>query len=230
MPRRSPDREAHRDEDGRTVPRIVSLMKLLIATRNKHKLVEIRQILAIPSLELIGMEAYREIPDVVEDGDTFEANARKKAVTLALATGLWTLADDSGLEVDALGGEPGVWSARYAGEPVDYAANNAKLLKVLGNTMQREARFRCVIALSDSLGRAQTVEGRCEGTIIRECRGKEGFGYDPLFVPQGHRLTFAEMESEEKNRISHRGKALQRVAETWGSLLRGEPDALARWG
>jgi XTP/dITP diphosphohydrolase len=204
-------------------------MKLLIATRNNHKVGEIRQMLAVPSLELIGMEAYREVPEVVEDGDTFEANARKKAVTVARATGLWTLADDSGLEVDALGGEPGVWSARYAGEPADYAANNAKLLKALGNTTHREARFRCVIALSDSRGRAQTVEGRCEGAIIHECRGKQGFGYDPLFVPRGFRLTFAEMDSDEKNRISHRGKALQQAAETWGGLLRGEPEALARW-
>jgi len=204
-------------------------MKLLIATRNNHKLREIREILAIPSLELIGMEAFREIPEVVEDGDTFEANARKKAVTLARATGLWTLADDSGLEVDALGGEPGVRSARYAGVPVDYAANNGKLLKALGTGMRREARFRCAIALSDPEGRSQTVDGRCEGTLIRECRGKQGFGYDPLFVPRGCRLTFAEMEGEEKNRISHRGKALRRAVEAWGSLLRGEPEALTRW-
>jgi len=204
-------------------------MKLLIATRNNHKLVEIRQILAVPSLELIGMEAYDGIPEVVEDGDTFEANARKKAVTLALATGLWTLADDSGLEVDALGGEPGVWSARYAGEPVDYAANNAKLFAALGNTTHREARFRCVIALSDPLGRAQTVEGRCEGAIIHECRGKQGFGYDPLFVPQGYSETFAEMASAEKNGISHRGKALRQAAETWADVFLGGPEALARW-
>jgi len=204
-------------------------MKLLIATRNNHKMGEIRQILAIPSLELIGMEAYRDIPEVIEDGDTFEANARKKAVTLAKATGLWTLADDSGLEVDALGGEPGVWSARYAGEPVDYAANNAKLLKALANTTRRAARFRCVIALSDPRGRARTVEGRCEGAIIHECRGKQGFGYDPLFVPDGFRETFAEMGSAEKNAISHRGKALQRAAEAWSGLLRGNPESLARW-
>jgi XTP/dITP diphosphohydrolase len=197
-------------------------MKLLIATRNSHKLQEIRQILAVPSLELVSMADFPSIPDVVEDGNTFEANATKKAVTLALATRLWTLADDSGLEVDALGGAPGVWSARYAGEPVNYAANNRKLLKALKNVVNRKARFRCAMALSDPKGQAQVVEGKCEGRIVEECRGAAGFGYDPLFVPDGYSVTFAEMDSEEKNRISHRAVALSLAVQAWRRILDGE--------
>lgn len=205
-------------------------MKVLIATRNLHKLQEIRQILAVPSLELVSSDAFPALPEVVEDGDTFRANAAKKAVTLALATRLWTLADDSGLEVDALGGEPGVWSARYAGEPVDYAANNRKLLRALDHATNRQARFRCAIALSDPEGRFQVVEGTCEGHIIEECRGVQGFGYDPLFVPQDYDVTFAQMGSAVKNRISHRAVALRIAAQTWAGTLSGEPEALARWG
>ena len=124
-------------------------MKLLVATRNKHKLEEIHAILAGLEVELHSALDFPEIPDVVEDGDTFEANAIKKAVTLARATGCWALADDSGLEVEALGNAPGVYSARYAGEPVSYAANNEKLLRELAGQADRRARFRCVIALSD---------------------------------------------------------------------------------
>ena len=190
-------------------------MKLLIATRNPHKLTEIRQILAVPALELVSLGEFPDLPDVVEDGNSFEANAKKKAVTCALATGLWTLADDSGLEVDALGGAPGVRSARYAGEPVDNAANNRKLLNALKDATNRQARFRCTVALSDPKGHAWVVEGTCEGHIIEECRGTEGFGYDPMFVPQGYTATFSEMDGEAKNRISHRAAALRKAAQAW---------------
>ena len=203
-------------------------MKLLIATGNLHKLREIREILAVSSLDLAGLEDFPLLPEVVEDGDTFQANARKKAVTLALATGLWTLGDDSGLEVDALGGEPGVRSARYAGEPVDYAANNTKLLRALARVSNRKARFRCVMALSDPRGRSEVVEGTCEGHIIQECRGLAGFGYDPLFVPDGHEQTFAEMDGELKNRISHRSMALSRAAEAWSAVFRDAPAVFGR--
>ncbi|MBI3986221.1 MAG: XTP/dITP diphosphatase [Lentisphaerae bacterium] len=194
-------------------------MKLLIATRNAHKLEEIRAILAVPGLELLGAMDIPGLPDVVEDGQTFPANAVKKAVTVAMASKLWTLADDSGLEVDALGGAPGVCSARYAGEPCDTAANNAKLLKELSGQTVRTARFRCVLALAMPAGRAQIVEGVCEGTILDAPRGTNGFGYDPLFVPRNHSETFAEMEAALKNRISHRAKALCAARETWGEIF-----------
>lgn len=194
-------------------------MKLLIATRNAHKLAEIRQIFPVPGLELVSALDFPEIPDVVEDGKTLEANAVKKAVSLALATGLYALADDTGLEVEALGGAPGVYSARYAGEPPDYAANNRKLLAELAAHSNRRAQFRCVVAFSDPSGKAQYVEGICRGEIGQALRGTQGFGYDPLFIPEGESRTFAEMDSEEKNQISHRGRALQAAAEAWGEQL-----------
>ena len=195
-------------------------MKLLVATRNKHKLEEIHAILTGLDVELHSALDFPEIPDVIEDGDTFEANAIKKAGTLAYATGCWALADDSGLEVYALGGAPGVYSARYAGEPVSYPANNEKLLRELAGKANRRARFRCVMALSEPTGRAKTVEGRCEGIIITELRGTAGFGYDPLFVPDGYTQTFAEMPADQKNSISHRGRALQAAREKWSTILR----------
>lgn len=194
-------------------------MKLVVATRNKHKLEEIHAILAGLDVELHSALDFPEIPDVVEDGNTFEANAIKKAVTLARATGCWALADDSGLEVEALGNAPGVFSARYAGEPVSYPANNEKLLRELAGKTDRRARFRCAIALSDPQGHAETVEGRCEGHILETLRGTAGFGYDPLFVPEDYPQTFAEMPADLKNAISHRGRALHAAREKWSELL-----------
>ena len=196
-------------------------MKLLVATRNRHKLDEIRQIFALPGLELLAADELPGLPeDVVEDADTFEGNALKKARELCAASGLWTLADDSGLEVAALNNAPGVYSARYAGEPCSYPANNAKLLRALQGVADRRARFRCAIALRAPDGREWTVDGSCNGQIILEARGSNGFGYDPLFVPDGFGLTFAELDGETKNRISHRGHALRRAAEAWHGLLR----------
>jgi len=194
-------------------------MKLVIATRNAHKLEEIQAIFDFEGLEVTSAFDYPEIPDVVEDGDTFEANAIKKAVEIAKATGCWTMADDSGLEVDELGGAPGVYSARYAGEPCSYPANNEKLLRELADKKDRSARFRTVVALSDPGGSVQTVTGECPGVIIEELRGTNGFGYDPLFVPDGHSKTFAELDSEEKNRISHRACALHKAHAAWVDLL-----------
>lgn len=194
-------------------------MNLLVASRNKHKLEEIRAIFNMPEVTLVGADEIKNLPLVVEDGSSFHANAVKKAFTLAMFSRMWTIADDSGLEVDALGGAPGVHSARYAGEPVDYAANNAKLLKEIDGITLRSARFWCVIALASPSGRAQIVEGKCEGRIINELRGQEGFGFDPLFVPDGYEQTFAEMKANLKNSISHRASALRLAKERWSFIL-----------
>lgn len=195
-------------------------MKLLVATRNKHKLEEIRQIFSVPGLTLLAADEVDGIPDdVIEDADTFEGNALKKARELGVASGLWTLADDSGLEVAALNNAPGVYSARYAGEPCSYPANNAKLLRELEGLNNRRARFRCVIALRAPDGREWTVEGRCEGNISEVAQGTNGFGYDPLFFPDGYSQTFAELDSATKNSLSHRGHALRKAAGEWKSML-----------
>ena len=195
-------------------------MRLLVATRNRHKLEEILQIFALPGLELLAADEVPGLPEeVVEDAETFEGNALKKARELCAASGLWTLADDSGLEVAALGNAPGVYSARYAGEPCSTPANNAKLLRELKGVADRRARFRCAIALCAPDGREWTVEGRCAGHIIGEERGANGFGYDPLFVPDGYGQTFAELDGGVKNRISHRGIALAQAAAAWRAML-----------
>ncbi len=194
-------------------------MKLLIASRNPHKLTEIRAIFQLSGLEIVGAHEIEGLPEVIEDGKTFQANAVKKAVSLAMQTKLWTLADDSGLEVEALNGAPGVYSARFAGEPVDYIANNLKLLSLLAKEKHRVARFICVVALSSPTGRAQIVEGVCQGQILHECRGEYGFGYDPLFVPDNCEQTFAQMDAALKNRISHRALALKLAMQKWGELL-----------
>ena len=194
-------------------------MKLLIATRNAHKLEEIRRIFDFSGLEVLSAFDFPDIPDVEEDGDTLEANAIKKATEMARATGCWTLADDSGLEVEALDGAPGVYSARYAGEACSYEKNNQKLLRELSGQSNRNARFRTVIALSSPDGEVRTVEGICPGRIIEELRGEHGFGYDPLFVPEGYEQTFAELSAEEKNTISHRARALQKAQEAWAELF-----------
>ena len=195
-------------------------MKLVIATRNAHKLEEIHDIFDFQNLEVLSAFDFPDVPDVVEDGETLEENAKKKAVEIALATGCWALADDSGLEVDALNGAPGVYSARYAGEHCSYADNNMKLLEELAGKAGRSARFRTVIALSDPGGSVQTVSGECTGSIIEEQRGTNGFGYDPLFVPDGYSQTFAELPVEVKNRISHRANALNKAQDAWSEMLK----------
>jgi XTP/dITP diphosphohydrolase len=186
-------------------------MRILIATMNAGKLREYERLLAdVSGLELETMAALTEPVEVVEDRDTFRGNALKKATEIAQVAGMPCLADDSGLEVDALGGGPGVHSARYAGENATDAENNAKLLVALSETSEarRTARFRCAIVLVDQNGRElAAAEGACEGRITREPRGTHGFGYDPLFVPEGHARTMAELGPETKNEISHRAKA-----------------------
>ena len=190
-------------------------MKLLIATRNAHKLEEIRAIFNFQDLKICSALDFPDIPDTVEDHDTFEGNAIKKAQELCDATGLAAIADDSGLEVDALGGAPGVTSARYAGEPCDYEANNQKLLRELEEKESRRARFVTVLALCRPGEEPLTIKGTCEGVIIDKLLGTNGFGYDPLFVPDGYTETFAELPAEVKNKISHRANALSEASKHW---------------
>ena len=186
-------------------------MKLVLATRNQDKVREIGEILKIEDgIELLSLHNYPDAPDVVEDGKTYEENAIKKASELAEYTGHLTIADDSGLEVDALGGAPGVHSARYAGENASDQDRVVKLLDALQNVPgdRRSGRFICAVAIADPLAQVLVVRGVCKGRIIRMPRGTEGFGYDPVFVPVGHDKTFAELGDEIKNQISHRAKAL----------------------
>lgn len=184
-------------------------MRLLLGTKNSGKIREIKQILAgIPSLELL---TFREQPfsDVPEDRETLEENARKKAQQILYETGLAVLAEDSGLEVQALGGAPGVQSARFAGETKDDRANIEKLLDVLKNVTDRRARFRCVAVLHLADGQEFLGEGTLSGWIALEPRGTAGFGYDPVFIPVGYDATLAELGTEIKNQISHRRRAIE---------------------
>ncbi len=185
--------------------------KILVATRNNGKINEIRAILQNISIELLSLNSFPELPDVVEDGETFEENALKKARVMALATGIAALADDSGLCVDALNGRPGVLSARYAGEGASDEEKCARILEEMKDVpdVSRTARFICVLALIAPNGYEKLFKGACEGKIIREMRGSGGFGYDPIFYYPGSGLTFAEMDREAKNRVSHRGRALR---------------------
>lgn len=186
-------------------------MKLLLATRNPGKVAEMRSLLAGLPLTLISAAEIEDAPEVEEDADTLEGNARRKAEALYAYSGLPSLADDTGLEVDALDGRPGVRSARYAGPAADDAANRRKLLEELDGAERRSARFRTVVAYVDATG-MHYFEGICPGMIIHEERGSGGFGYDSIFVPDGTDRTFAELGSDEKNEMSHRGRALQLVS------------------
>ena len=186
-------------------------MKLYIATHNQHKVREISQILP-------GFEVIPDDPDGVEEtAPDFAGNALIKVRAIAAKhKGSWCLADDSGLEVKALGGEPGVRSARYAGEPSSTPNNNALLLRNLTGVTNRTARFTCCCALVDPDGREHVVHGHCPGHIAEQAAGVEGFGYDPLFVPDGYGKSFAELSADEKNAISHRGRALAEVKKIIG--------------
>jgi len=188
-------------------------MKLLVATGNKGKLKEIQHLLDDSNIEIIGLDQLENPPHVIEDGQTFAENACKKASEMAKFSGYLTLADDSGLVVAALNGAPGVYSARYAGEQGDDAANNAKLLAEMKNVAddKRQAAFHCVAALAWPDGRCESFDGQLQGIILRSARGEDGFGYDPLFMVPEYGKTTAELSLETKNRISHRGHALRKV-------------------
>lgn len=191
------------------------MVEILVATRNRHKLREFRQMFEGTKYELVTLDTIPNAPEVIEDGDTFQANADKKARQLAEFSGRITIADDSGIEIDALDGRPGVWSARYAGVDGDGAddANNAKMLVELEGVPdeRRTARYRCVLAVVRPDGVARYADGSCEGRIGYAPRGQHGFGYDPYFLVTGNfdGRTMAELEPAEKNAISHRGKALE---------------------
>jgi len=184
---------------------------LLIATRNSGKLAELRAMLEDTSVSVLCLDDVGADFDVVEDGKTFAENASKKALETARRTRLWAVADDSGLEVDALGGDPGVMSARFAGESATDEENNRKLLRLLQNVPRpdRTARFRCFIALATPDGVRFVVDGACEGHITSEPIGSNGFGYDPVFYSTDLGTTFGKTQTEEKNRVSHRARALR---------------------
>ncbi len=186
-------------------------MRLVIASRNKKKAEELSRILGndFEVVTLSDIEAV--IPEVEEDTNTFVGNAIKKAVWVAHWVGDLVLADDSGLEVMALGGRPGVYSARFAGPEKDDFKNNQKLLEMLEGVRDRSARFVCAVGIADSNGLIGVCRGEVWGTISREMRGSNGFGYDPLFVPKGYDKTFAELPSHQKDQISHRKIALERA-------------------
>jgi XTP/dITP diphosphohydrolase len=190
-------------------------MKLVVATRNRGKVEEIREILSDLPIQVYSLENFPDAPEVEEDGDTFEENASKKASVIARYTGLPTIADDSGLQVDALNGEPGVRSARFAGKGASDAERNAKLLSLLRGIPypERTARFVCVVALARPGERPSLFRGECQGYITDRPRGKSGFGYDPLFLVPEYGRTFAELGPRIKNRISHRAKALGKLKE-----------------
>ncbi|MDI3534105.1 MAG: XTP/dITP diphosphohydrolase [Thermosediminibacterales bacterium] len=193
----------------------MDMNKIVIASRNKGKIKEIKSILSELPLLVKSIDDFKGLPEVKEDGDTFKQNAVKKAKTIMEILDLPVLADDSGLEVDYIGGLPGVRSARFAGENATDEQNNKKLLKLLEGVSfnERTARFVCVMALALPQGSIFTTTGSCEGYIATEPKGKHGFGYDPLFFIPEYNATMAELGDDLKNRISHRAKALSKMKQ-----------------
>jgi XTP/dITP diphosphohydrolase len=207
-----------------SVRRATELLRIVLATANSHKVQEIRDALRLPGIVLETLREHPEVEPVEETGESFEENARLKSERTAQATGLLSLADDSGLEVEALGGAPGLRSARFAGENASDAENRRALVNALRGKGEPpfRARFVCVLLLASPEGRVRTFEGRCPGEIYLEERGCSGFGYDPLFVPEGFAKTFAEMAIEQKREISHRGRALRALERYLRGLMTRE--------
>jgi XTP/dITP diphosphohydrolase len=195
--------------------------RVVLATRNGGKVAELRRILSAYDVELVGLDVFPELGEVAETGATFVDNALLKAGEVSGATGLVAIADDSGLTVEALNGMPGILSARWAGNHGDDAANLDLVLAQLADLPddRRGAAFVCAAAAASPDGRQVVVEGRIEGMLLRERRGTGGFGYDPIFQPDGEQLTTAEMTPERKDEISHRGKAFRALAPRLGDLL-----------
>lgn len=195
------------------------LITLVIATRNKGKTSEIRDLLKGFPINIKNLDDFGPIPEVEEDGNTFDENAYKKASFAARILGLPALSDDSGLLVEALGGAPGVHSARYAGENATDKQRRDKLLQAMEEKTDRRAAFECVISIAVPTGAALTYEARCEGLIAREPAGSNGFGYDPVFYYPPLKKTFAELTIQEKSHVSHRGKALREVRDECDKVL-----------
>jgi len=192
---------------------------LVLATRNKGKVLEFQEILKEYPVEIRCLSDFGPIPEVEEDGETFDDNAYKKALFTAKVLGLPAISDDSGLVVEALGGEPGVHSARYAGPGASDQDNIEKLLAELKGEKNRRAAFHCVVSIAVPSGPALTYEGSCQGVITEEVQGEGGFGYDPVFYCPELGKTFAQASMEEKNKISHRGKALHEVGAEFDKIL-----------
>ena len=188
------------------------MRKIVIASRNRKKAREVQEILEGLPYEVTTLADYPDCPEVIEDGETFEANSEKKAREVCSYTGEWSLADDSGLVVDTLGGEPGVYSARYGGFETDEERNRYLLKNLAAFPMnRRQARFVCCATLYGGGRRLCQVTGSCEGTILFAPKGHNGFGYDPLFLPVGYERSMAELTAAEKHAISHRGQALRKI-------------------
>lgn len=204
----------------------MGMRKIVLSTGNKHKVEEIKDILKDINIEVLSKnDVDIEEFEVIEDGETLEANSIKKAQALADKINYMVLADDSGLFVDSLNGEPGVYSSRYAGEEGNDKKNNEKLLNNLKDIDDRSGSFRTIIALITEDKKTYTVEGVCNGTIGFELKGHNGFGYDPLFVPDGYELTFSELGDDIKNKISHRALALNELKIILEKLLKDENNA-----
>lgn len=188
-------------------------MKLVVATKNKKKLKEIKEILPDLNLKITSLVDYKKTPRIIENGRTFKDNAIKKAVKVAHFTKKLTLGEDSGLEVEALGGKPGIYSSRFSGKDKNDLRNNLKLLKLLDDLplRERKARYVCAVALADKDGLLGVVEGRCNGLIGFELKGNSGFGYDPLFIIPKYKKTFAQLGEKIKHKMSHRYHALKKA-------------------
>jgi XTP/dITP diphosphohydrolase len=195
--------------------------RLIVATRNAHKTAEIRSMIG-DRYEVLDATHFPQCPEIDETGTTFLENARLKALGVSRVVEGWVLSDDSGLEVDALGGAPGVWSSSFGGEEGNHPLNNARLIREMAGKFERRARFRCTMVLARSGEEVAHFSGVVEGRIIEVARGSEGFGYDPLFIPEGYSETFSELGEEVKNSLSHRARALAQVADFLRDLSRGE--------
>lgn len=197
------------------------MIDIVLATRNQHKVEELKQMLADMPVHILSLQDYPEMPEIEETGTTFAENAQIKAIAVVEATGKIALADDSGLEIDALNGQPGVYSNRFGGPGASDRDKYMRILDLLEDVPDeiRTARFRAAIAISTPDGETVTVEGACEGRIAREPHGEMGFGYDPVFYIPEFRKTMAELLPEEKNAISHRGKALEAAKDVLRKLL-----------
>ena len=200
----------------------MNISKLLLATHNKHKAEEFQVMLRDFGVEVLTLDAFPQVGEIVEDAETIEGNALKKAKEVFERTGVPAMADDTGLEVFYLNKAPGVYSSRYAGPEATYADNCRKLLKSLKGVppRRRGAQFRCVLALVTPDAAPIFAEGVCPGVITESPRGEAGFGYDPIFIPDGYRQTFAEMPLNVKNGISHRGRAIQKMKELLSSHIK----------